>query len=63
MAIKVGRNAALKSPIGLIPSGPNFDCKMEKPAGLGALAMTVNPPPATAPATKAYLKASLTFGI
>jgi hypothetical protein len=28
------------------------------PAGLGALAMTVNPPPATAPVTSMYLASS-----
>jgi hypothetical protein len=27
---------------------------MAKPAGLGALAITVNPPPVTAPATNEY---------
>jgi hypothetical protein len=32
------------------------------PAGLGALAMTVRPPPATAPATTVYLRLSVNPG-
>jgi hypothetical protein len=54
--------AARNRLIGLIPSGANFGCKMENPAGFGASAMTVNPPPDITPATKAYLNVSLTFG-
>jgi len=41
--------------------GKNF-AKRDCPAGLGALAMTVNPPPASAPATMAYLIESLRPG-
>ena len=48
MAINVGMRADLNSLTGLIPSGPNFNRRMENPAGFGALAMTVNPPPDTA---------------
>ena len=53
----VGISAYKKSLIGLIPSGPNESFSIPKPAGLGALAITVKPPPATAPATKEYLEA------
>lgn len=50
----VGRNAPTKSQKGWMPSGPkNFD-RIDCPAGFGALAMSVNPPPLTAPATTAY---------
>jgi hypothetical protein len=34
-------------------------CRIPAPAGFGALAMTVNPPPETAPATSAYFNGSL----
>ena len=41
---------------------PKYFFKIDRPAGLGALAITVKPPPATAPATTAYLSASVKFG-
>ena len=41
-----------------IDSSDNPRFNSATPAGLGALAMTVNPPPATAPATSAYLASS-----
>ena len=50
-AISVGIKAATKSIKGLIPSLPKNSFKIENPAGLGALAIIVNPPPVTAPAT------------
>jgi hypothetical protein len=57
IAIKVGGIAPSKRPTGLIPvpSKALEDCRIPAPAGFGALAMTVNPPPVTAPATRAYL--------
>ena len=59
MATRVGPRAATKRPSGLMPSSPKLDFRMPKPAGFGALAMTVRPPPATAPATSAYFEGSL----
>jgi len=41
-----------------MPPG-NFAAKTEYPAALGALAIIVRPPPARAPATKAYCVASV----
>ena len=58
----VGTNAPRNSPSGLIPSGPKLPRRMEYPAGLGALAMTVRPPPTTAPATSEYFIASVKVG-
>lgn len=52
-AINVGINAARASlPGEIVP--PNALAKMLWPAGFGALAITVSPPPTTAPATTAY---------
>lgn len=50
----VGNNAPAKRQSGDTPLG-KWRARMDWPAGLGALAMTVRPPPATAPATTAYL--------
>ena len=52
-AMTVGTRALINSKSGLIPSFPKEELSNPYPAGLGALAMTVNPPPTTAPATKA----------
>ena len=41
------------NPSGWIAPSVNFSFRMDTPAGLGALAITVNPPPVTAPATRA----------
>src|SRR5207248_2049430 len=57
----VGISAPRNSRQGEMPSGKNFE-RMDWPAGFGALAITVRPPPATAPARTAYLKASLKPG-
>ena len=51
-AIIVGSNAAFKRPNGEIPFLPKFSLRIPKPAGFGALAITVRPPPVTAPATR-----------
>ena len=50
-ATSVGKEAARKSLSGEIVPSEKQPFRMEKPAGLGALAMTVSPPPVTAPAT------------
>lgn len=58
--IKVGIKAALNKSIAEIPLGKylfNIDC----PAGFGALAIIVSPPPVIAPATIMYLLASEKF--
>ena len=44
-----------------MPSGKNSP-RIAWPAGFGALAMTVSPPPTTAPATTAYLSEALRVG-
>lgn len=44
----VGGNAASSKPRGLITPSSKQPFKIENPAGLGALAMTVSPPPVTA---------------
>ena len=49
----VGMIAPNASFAGFTPPGKNLD-KIDWPAGLGAFAITVNPPPVTAPATTAY---------
>ena len=61
-AMIVGGNAPNKSPKGLMPVSPKVPFKIPKPAGFGALAITVNPPPVTAPATNAYFDSSLKPG-
>ena len=51
--------AATKSPNGLTLFSEKYLLKIDIPAGLGAFAITVRPPPVTAPATKATLNSSL----
>ena len=60
IATIVGGSAPRNNPSGLMPSFSNTFalCKIPMPAGFGALAITVNPPPATAPATRAYFSSS-----
>ena len=53
MAMLVGIKAHRNSLMGLIPSTPKLSPNIPNPAGLGAFAITVNPPPETAPATRA----------
>ena len=53
-AIRVKGSAAAAKNKGLTPSPPKEGLKMPYPTGLGALAITVSPPPVTAPATKRY---------
>jgi len=55
--IIVGTKAPNNNLIGAISFPKYFDSKFW-PAGLGAFAITVNPPPVTAPATTAYLNFS-----
>ena len=57
-AIIVGGKAYRKSINGLIDPCSKVFLSSEKLTGFGALAITVNPPPVTAPATSAYLLAS-----
>ena len=56
--ITVGTSALMKSLPGLTFSpGKNFE-RIAWPAGFGAFAITVKPPPVTAPATTAYFSVS-----
>ena len=57
----VGIAADKKSLMGDIPPSKNR-LKMTYPAGLGALPMTVSPPPATTPENRAYLNAAPQVG-
>src|SRR5437899_12688853 len=57
----VGGSAPSNRFSGEMPSGKNLE-RMDWPAGLGAFAITVKPPPATAPATTAYLRGSVKLG-
>ena len=57
-----GTRAARKRPNGLMPLSPNCGWKIDWPAGLGALAITVRPPPAMAPATTANFNSSVNPG-
>lgn len=57
-ATSVGGVAAARRPRGEMPSSPKLSFRIPKPAGFGALAMTVRPPPVIAPATRAYLELS-----
>ena len=57
----VGRSAQIKRRPALMPDLKYFP-RIACPAGFGALAITVRPPPVTAPATTAYLIASGKFG-
>src|ERR1051325_11282353 len=59
--MSVGISAPRNNFAAEIPSGKNL-AKMDCRAGLGALAITVNSPPATAPATTAYFSDSLNPG-
>ena len=52
------QRAAARSPSALIAPSSKLPFRIAKPAGLGALAITVSPPPVTAPATSEYLKSS-----
>ena len=51
--IRVGKSAPRRRPMGEMPFSKCL-FRMLWPAGLGALAITVRPPPVTAPATTAY---------
>jgi len=57
----VGSSAPSRRPAGAI-APPKYRESSACPAGFGALAMTVSPPPATAPWTTAILSESLRFG-
>ncbi|KAK3604006.1 hypothetical protein CHS0354_026805 [Potamilus streckersoni] len=57
----VGISAPKNSPSGLILF-LKYLAKIACPAGLGAFASTVSPPPVTAPETSAYFMASLKSG-
>ena len=59
--IEVGAIAARSRRAGETPLS-KYCFSREIPAGLGAFAMMVNPPPVTAPATTAYLSPSLNPG-
>src|SRR5215475_11963462 len=59
--MRVGMSAPKNNFPAEMPSGKNLE-RMDWPAGFGALAMTVNPPPATAPATTAYFNDSRKSG-
>ena len=50
-AMSVGNNADTSNHFGEIEPWGKQPRKIENPAGLGALAITVKPPPVTAPAT------------
>jgi len=59
IATMVGGNAAKNNQSGeTLPSG-KCSRRIDMPAGFGALAITVKPPPVMAPATNAYLNSSL----
>ena len=53
-------SAAASRPNALIEPSSKLPLRIAKPAGLGALAITVRPPPVTAPATSEYLNSSET---
>ena len=57
----VGIIADFTNPTGETPFSKYFD-RIDWPAGFGALAITVKPPPVTAPATTAYLSSSVNPG-
>jgi len=54
----VGGMAPIKRPKGAIVFSGKWSRNIAIPAGFGALAMTVRPPPVTAPATKEILNSS-----
>ena len=58
IAIIVGGIAAINKPRGLIFFSEKCFLKIDIPAGFGALAITVKPPPVTAPLTSASLNSS-----
>ena len=58
IATSVGGKAATNKPSGLIFFSEKCFLKIEIPAGFGAFAITVSPPPVTAPLTKASLNSS-----
>ena len=57
----VGARAPSARPNGETPEG-KYRWSRDWPAGFGALAITVNPPPVTAPATTAYFSGSVKPG-
>src|SRR5215468_3758581 len=59
--MRVGMSAPRNNRHAETPSGKNL-ARIDWPAGFGAFAITVKPPPATAPATTAYLRGSVKFG-
>ena len=61
-AIIVGAKAARNKLIASSEESGNFELSIEKPAGLGAFAKIVSPPPTNAPETSAHLDKSLKFG-
>jgi len=61
-AIRVGIVAEKKSLPGCTTPSFKYALRIEAPAGLGALAMSVRPPPVTAPDTRATLNSRLSPG-
>ena len=59
IATSVGPSAARSRPSGCMVSSSKWPLSIDIPAGFGAFAITVSPPPVTAPATSAYLNSSL----
>jgi hypothetical protein len=57
-SISVGARAPRKRYRGKIPASPKRDPRIDWPAGFGEFAITVSPPPVTAPAITTYLKTS-----
>ena len=58
IATKVGASAPNNRPIGLTLFSLKYSFKIDIPAGFGAFAMTVKPPPVTAPSTNYTLNSS-----
>lgn len=54
-ATAVGTSAPTKRPAALTAPSWKLPLRIDRPAGLGAFAITVNPPPVIAPLTSAYL--------
>ena len=61
IAMTVGSKAPTANHTGMTPPSKNR-LRIDWPAGFGALAMTVNPPPVTAPSTTATFRLSLRSG-
>jgi hypothetical protein len=59
IATRVGPSADRKSQPALTVLSRKPPRRIESPAGFGAFAITVRPPPVTAPATSVYLNSSL----